>query len=157
MRLAPAAIAVLLVVSVVPAPAQTSADPDMASLAIDAGRLMEMVDQSEEALTLLDPRETPDNGQIQAGGDAYAFYELVTVVSRYNLVESRAYNAGVVDPKLCEEYRPAWLNGGPVAAHGPGELRAMIDEAARHIEPFWSDICARAKRTAKVEHFCQLE
>ncbi|MGD0143237.1 MAG: hypothetical protein ABSC92_08770 [Rhizomicrobium sp.] len=133
------------------------APPDSASLAVDAGRLMVMVDQSEDALKMLAPTVKAEDTGPEPQGD-HAFSELVSSVLRYNIIAHEACRARVVDPELCgESYRPVWLTEAPDAARSDAVLRAMIDDATAHLEPFWSDICAKAKHATKDEAFCQLE
>jgi|ERR1700733_7475961 len=150
--------AIALMLLVAPAPAQESMSQDTTLLVIDAGRLVVMMDQSDEALALLAPRERVEDTAAEAGQSDYAFFELVTAVSRYDLIRDSACRAAVVDPKLCGvPYRPAWMKDASEVRHGNAQLRAMIDDAVAQLEPFWSDICTRGKRLAKDERFCQIE
>lgn len=148
----------LIVTAAFAAETSAPADADAASLVIEAGRLVVMVDQSEEALALLAPALRVEDGDAAPRQDAYAFYELVAAVSRYNVVVDRACSAGLVAAKLCDgPYQPVWLKDASNVEHGNQALRAMIDDASAHIEPFWTDICARGKRAAKDEAFCRIE
>jgi len=92
---------------VLAAPAFADGPEDTASLSIDTVRLDAMIDQSEEALSLLAPKQNVEEVADTGVQDVHAFPSLVAVVSRYNLVEARACNARVVSPKLCGDYRPA--------------------------------------------------
>jgi hypothetical protein len=131
---------------------------DGASLMIDAGRLGVMVDQSEESLKALTPTVKEQDLGPASAQRAYAFHELVAAVLRYNLVAGDACGAGVVPAKLCPgPYLPGWLKDGPRVDHSEADLRAMIDDATAHLEPFWSDICSKGKRAAGREVFCKLE
>ncbi|MGD0867079.1 MAG: hypothetical protein ABSA49_16145 [Rhizomicrobium sp.] len=131
---------------------------DADAVAIDAGRLVVMVDQSADALKLLAPGVKDDDASRESMQSGPVFPELVYAVRRYNIVAGEACRAGVVDPRLCADpYRPAWLKDPPDADRSDAALRAMIDDTTAHLEPFRSDICARARRLTKDEAFCQLE
>jgi hypothetical protein len=133
-------------------------DTDGTTLSIDAGRLVAMVDQSAEALKVLPPADRNEDGSPEPAQSAHAFDDLVSAVLRYDVIAGEACRARVVDPKLCVgPYLPSWLKDVPEADHSNAALRAMIDDTNAHLEPFWSDICAKARQVAKNETFCQIE
>lgn len=140
------------------AKAADAPQPDADELAIDAGRLVVMVDESEEALKLLAPSlkiEDSGPGPVQMGS---VFPRLVFAVGRYSVVVAGACRATRVDPRFCMgAFAPGWLKDPPDTDHDDAALRSMIEDATSHVEPFWSDICARAKRASGDEGFCQLE
>lgn len=139
-------------------PAFPAAAPDAATLAIDAGRLVVMVDQSGEALKLLAPAAKIEDLGLEPAQSGPAFPELVYAVRRYNIIAMEACRLGVVGAGSCgAPYRPGWLEDAPDAEHSDTALRAMTDDAAAHLEPLWSTICNRAKRLSKDEAFCQIE
>ena len=130
--------------------------PDADELAIDAGRLVMMVDQSEEALKLFAPSLKIEDSGSDPAQTSPVFPRLVYAVGRYNMIAGAACRAGVVGPSLCSgPYSPVWLND--TTEHSNVALRAMIDDAAAHLESFWVAVCGRAKQVAKDEAFCQLE
>jgi hypothetical protein len=139
------------------ADAQTS-DADIGVLTIDAGRLVTMVDRGADAIKLLAPAAKDEDSVSEPAQNSFIFPELVYVVRRYNIILAEACRASVVDHRLCgDPYRPAWINDAPDSSHSILEVRAMIDDTTAHLEPFWSDICAKAKHAAKDEAFCQIE
>jgi hypothetical protein len=145
-------------IAVQPALSASAPGPDAAALAIDAGRLMVMVDQSAEALKLLAPAAKIEDEAQEPAQTGPVFPELVYAVQRYDIVVVEACRLGVAGDGLCADlYRPIWLGGGQDAEHDGTVLRAMIDDATAHLEPFWSDICKREKHLSKDEAFCQLE
>jgi hypothetical protein len=133
-------------------------DSDVSSLAIDAGRLVVMVDQSEDALKLLAPAaRVADPGHESARAD-HVFPELVDAVQRYDMIVEEACRLDVAGTGLCAHpFRPVWLADAPDAEHGEMALRGMIDDATAHLEPFWSYMCKKAKPLSTDEAFCQLE
>jgi hypothetical protein len=144
-------------------PAATAADApdsdmDAAALSIDAGRLVVMVDQSADALNILVRVDKNEDGGPESGQSAHAFADLVSAVLRYDVIAREACRAGVVSTKLCTgPYLPAWLKNASDTDRSNVALRSMIDDATSHLEPFWSDICSRAKQVTKDQAFCQLE
>jgi len=143
----------------IPAPDARAVDAsDADTVAIDAGRLLVMVDQSADALKLLAPGVKDEDPGPEPAQSGPVFPELVYAVRRYNIVAGEACRAGIVDPKLCADpYQPAWLKDPRGRVRSDAALRAMTDDTTAHLEPFWSDICARARRVTKDEAFCQLE
>ena len=153
------AFSAILLVCLSATPMARSADapqPGGDELAIDTGRLVVMVDQSEAALKLLVPAvRIEDSGPEPVQTDA-AFPKLVYAVGRYNMIAAAACRAGVVEVSVCAgPYNPNWLND--TSRHSNVALRAMIDDAAVRLGSFWTAICGRAKQVAKDEAFCQLE
>jgi hypothetical protein len=135
-----------------------SSETDSAVLAIDAGRLVAMVDRTAEALKLLAPSTRDDDAGQEPAQTGPVFPELAYAVRRYNILVGEACSVGAADAEFCAEpYAPVWLDDAPDALHGNAALRAMIDDAAAHLEPFWRLICAKATRASKDEAFCQLE
>lgn len=140
----------------VAAPAGPAADP--ATLAIDAGRLDVMMDQSTEALRLLAPNADPGNLDTPDAQRAYAFQELVSAVLRYNAISDRACRQGLVSEALCGgPYLPVWLSERPDTARTDAALRAMIDDAAAQLTPFWAALCEKGRKAAHDDTFCAIE
>jgi hypothetical protein len=135
-----------------------SSDADPAVLAIDAGRLGAMVDRTADALKFLAPSARDDTTAQEPAQTGPVFPELVYAVRRYNILVGEACSAGIVGMEFCANpYAPTWLGDAPDASYGNAALRAMIDDATAHLEPFWSLVCAKATRASKDEAFCQLE
>ena len=129
-----------------------------AGLVIESGRLVVMMDQTREALKLLEPGRSHADLASSAAERAYAFQELVTAVLHYNLLEARACRDHQVAATHCTgPWLPAWLEDRPGTDHSEARLRAMVDEASARLVPFWTDLCAKGRAKAKDDHFCDLE
>jgi hypothetical protein len=137
-----------LVLSAAPALAQSDTE-----LQIDARRLGVMVDQSDAALHLLS--STWPLGQSVTDENGDAFTVLIAAVRRYDAMMAQACRAKLVGPELCAApYDPPWLKGKPPA---PDAARAAVDEASARITPFWSAVCARAKKASGDASLCAME
>jgi len=135
------------------------AGADSQTATIDAGRLGVMMDRSEDALKILVPTAHDSDVGPPAAQRAFAFQQLVSAVLRFNLIAGQACRTGIAAPKPCAgaPYLPAWLKDAPDSDHSDAQLAAMIAEASAHIEPFWSDICAKGQKISGDDTFCDLE
>ena len=147
-----------LTLSFLAAPALAAEDDDPSTLAIEAGRLDVMMDQSREALKLLAPNAKDTDLDTPQAQRAHAFEELVTAVLRYNLVANEACRRSLVSAKLCTgPFLPAWLKDRAGTDHDAASLRAMIAEASERLMPFWSAMCEKGKKASGDDTFCAME
>ncbi|MBI3677896.1 MAG: hypothetical protein HY243_14905 [Proteobacteria bacterium] len=149
-------LALALSFLVIPVLAAEGDDPS--TLAIEAGRLGVMMDQSTEALKLLAPNARDADLDTPEAQRAHAFEELVTAVLRYNLVANEACRRSLVSAKLCSgPFLPAWLKDGAGTDHDGASLRAMIAETSERLMPFWSEMCEKGKKASGDDTFCAVE
>jgi hypothetical protein len=135
-----------------------AADDDTYALAIDAGRLDVMMDQSSEALKLLAPTAKDDAPASPQAQRNRAFDELVTAVLRYNLIAHETCRRALVSAKLCTgPFLPDWLKDGADVDHDVSSLRAMIDETSARLEPFWNELCEKGRKASNDDTFCAIE
>lgn len=118
------------------------------ALPIDIRRLDVMMDQVrdiEAARGLAPPAERP--------AASAPFDVLHLAVDEYNDLLPVACSAHLVAAALCTgPWTPVWLAPG---AYDDAKLRAMTDEAAVRLMPFWQAVCAAAPPSA--EPVCPME
>lgn len=123
--------------------AQASKAEDDTVLPIDAGRLIEMLDQVSILLKVesADDPGTEDPAMI-----------LQFALRRYNRLKNQACERGLINGRSCSgSYNPALVGGAVPHA----VLRREMDEAEAQILPFWEDMCGKLDNPAQPT--CQLE
>jgi hypothetical protein len=124
------------------ATADSATTTDETVLAIDAGRLLAMLDQVSVLLNV----ENPD----EEAGDSAAV-ELVSAVHRYAVLRAVACERDVIDASQCS------MPGLPAPQPGlsGAALRDALDSAEAHIHPLWETVCKRLDKPA--HPVCQME
>jgi len=143
------AFAFLLLIVLPPFPAH-AAD---SALTIDARRLTVMMSQARDIEVSFGLSPAPDASSVSLG----PYDDLVIAVRSYTLLAPVACAARKIDAKLCKgTFRPRWLDGEATGLTDT-QLRAMTDETAARLIPFWSALCAKAPRPENGEPVCPME
>jgi len=122
-------------------PAQESGDETV--LAMDAGRLVAMLDQASVLLKAGEAKEPDGEDPVLA---------LDFALNRYNILRQIACARAVMEgPECASAYTPV-LRRPPVSV---SVLRQELDDAEAHILPFWEAVCTKLDDPAR--HTCQME
>lgn len=154
-------IAAALVAASASAAEAPPANPVMAAaeMMIAAGRLGVMLDHVDMAMKLRaggDPREEPVETPAQQ--QLYVVHELRAAVLRYNVMQFNVCRGGTLTGELCARpYLPEWLNEGPDVVPATPVLATRVDDAVKHIMPFWQAMCAKAVAQTGDQTFCAIE
>jgi len=123
------------------------------ALAIDARRLTVMMSQARDIEASLGLSPAPEESSVSLG----PYDDLVIAVKSYNLLAPEACAAHKIDARLCNgTFLPRWL-GGNASGLDDTRLRAMTDETAARLIPFWTALCAKAPRPENGEPVCPME
>jgi hypothetical protein len=120
-----------------------------ASLVVDARRLTVMMGQARDIETALGLKPPPEPAAAQVD-DVYGL--LVQAVAAYDGLASPACAVRAIPAELCAgPYRL------PARVSGDAAQRAMTDETAQRLIPFWRALCDRAPKPANGDAACPME
>ena len=149
--------AFLLAVASVLAPATAATDDAAALSQIAVGRLEVMMSESHDILPRLAIPQPPPLPGTSAPNKGEIFDTLVLAVLNYNVLSFQACHTGAVGPELCHgPYLPPWLSA-KAGDFSDAQLDTMIGDATGRLMPFWSALCAGAKRSGAADPVCPME
>jgi len=134
-------------------PVAAAADGDLASLRIDARRLTVMMQQTDDNARVLGIIVPPDDLTERSG----PFDDLSYAVERHNDLLSLVCGSLALGDALCDDdYTPDWYLAKR-RIEDVAKLRAMTDEAAAHLIPFWKAVCDRTPKPVGGFPVCPME
>ena len=143
----------VLLTLVVPA----AAGDDVAALQIGVGRLDVMMSESHDILPRLAIPQPPPLPGTSAPNKDEIFDTLELAVLNYNVLSFQACHTGAVGPELCHgPYLPPWLSA-KAGDFTDAQLDVMIEDTTNRLMPFWSALCAGAKRSGAPDPVCPME
>ncbi len=112
-----------------------------------------MMSQARDIEVAMGLAPAPDASSVSLG----PYDDLIAAVRSYNLFAPLACDARKLDAGLCTgTFLPNWLDGRATGLDEP-RLRAMTDETAARLMPFWSALCAKAPQAENGDPVCPME
>ena len=134
-----------------------AAGDDVAALQIGVGRLDVMMSESRDLLPRLAIPQPPPLPGTSAPNKDEIFDTLELAVFDYNVLSFQACHTGAVGPELCHgPYLPPWLSA-KAGDFSDAQLDVMIENTTNRLMPFWSALCAGAKRSGAPDPVCPME